>query len=143
MSMFCFALCNLIIYSSLNVGICHDHDYIIICICRDMQCQMFLKCASHVHVKHNINLSLWENAFLKAYKLSELIFFLFMLKVANIRCFILIKCSEQEARFKKYVIKKYNVIISEKKSNVCCVGEIAINTPNYKSASFPKFAGHW
>jgi hypothetical protein len=31
-------------------------------------------------------------------------FFLFLLKVANIRCFILIKCSEQEARFKKYVI---------------------------------------
>jgi hypothetical protein len=26
----------------------------------------------------------------------------FILKVANIRCFILIKCSEQEARFKKY-----------------------------------------
>jgi hypothetical protein len=23
------------------------------------------------------------------------------------------------------------------------VGEIAINTPNYKSASFPKFTGHW
>jgi hypothetical protein len=31
-------------------------------------------------------------------------FFLFILKVANIRCFILIKCSEQEARFKKYAI---------------------------------------
>ena len=29
-------------------------------------------------------------------------FFLFILKVANIRCFILIKCSEQKARFKKY-----------------------------------------
>ena len=27
-----------------------------------------------------------------------------ILKVANIRCFILIKCSEQEARFKTYVI---------------------------------------
>ena len=27
-----------------------------------------------------------------------------LLKVANIRCFILIKCSEQEARFKKYAI---------------------------------------
>ena len=36
---------------------------------------------------------------LKVYRLSELIF-LFILKVANIRCFILIKCSEQ----KKYVI---------------------------------------
>jgi len=31
-------------------------------------------------------------------------FFLFTLQVANIRYFILIKCSEQEARFKKYVI---------------------------------------
>jgi hypothetical protein len=30
--------------------------------------------------------------------------FLFILKVANIRCFILIKCSEQKARFKKSVI---------------------------------------
>ena len=40
---------------------------------------------------------------LKAYRLSELIIF-FILKVANIRYFILIKCSEQEARFKKYVI---------------------------------------
>jgi hypothetical protein len=38
---------------------------------------------------------------LKAYMLSELIF---LLKVANFRCFILIKCSEQEARFKTYVI---------------------------------------
>jgi hypothetical protein len=28
----------------------------------------------------------------------------FFLKVANIRCFILIKCSEQEVRFKKYAI---------------------------------------
>jgi hypothetical protein len=28
----------------------------------------------------------------------------FILKVANIRRFILIQCSEQEARFKKYVI---------------------------------------
>ena len=27
--------------------------------------------------------------------------FLFILKVANIRCFILIKCSEKEARIKK------------------------------------------
>ena len=40
---------------------------------------------------------------LKAYRLSELNF-LFILKVANIRCFILIKCSEQKARFKKSVI---------------------------------------
>jgi hypothetical protein len=31
-------------------------------------------------------------------------FFWFILKVANIRCSILIKCSEQEARFKKYAI---------------------------------------
>ena len=28
----------------------------------------------------------------------------FILKVANIRCFILIKCSEQKAKFKKYAI---------------------------------------
>ena len=40
---------------------------------------------------------------LKAYSSSNW-FFLFILKVANIRCFILIKCSEQEARFKKYAI---------------------------------------
>ena len=74
---------------------------------------------------------------LKAYKLSELIFFGFMLKVVNIRCFILIKCSEQEARFKKYVIMLYLM-----KRIRMSVGEIAINTPNYKSASFPKFTGH-
>ena len=43
-------------------------------------------------------------------------FFLFILKVDNIRCFILIKCSEQEAMFKKIC---YNVVISEKNSNVC------------------------
>jgi len=44
-----------------------------------------------------------KTAVLKAYRLSELNFS-FILKVANIRCFILIKCSEQDARFKKYVI---------------------------------------
>ena len=33
-----------------------------------------------------------------------ILYFLFILKVANIRCFVLIQCSEQEARFKKYVI---------------------------------------
>jgi hypothetical protein len=37
-------------------------------------------------------------------KVAQIDFFLFILKVANIRCFILIKCSEQEARFKKYAI---------------------------------------
>ena len=31
--------------------------------------------------------------------------FLFILKVANIRCFILRKCSEQGTRFKKYVMR--------------------------------------
>jgi hypothetical protein len=41
--------------------------------------------------------------YLKAYRPSELNF-LFILKVANIRRFILIKCSEQKARFKKSVI---------------------------------------
>jgi hypothetical protein len=40
---------------------------------------------------------------LKVHRLSELNC-LFILKVANIRCFILIKCSEQKARFKKSVI---------------------------------------
>jgi hypothetical protein len=40
---------------------------------------------------------------LKAYRLTELNF-LFILKVANIRCFRLIKFSEQKARFKKSVI---------------------------------------
>ena len=40
---------------------------------------------------------------LKAHRLSELII-LFILKVANIRCFILIKCSEQKDRFTKSVI---------------------------------------
>ena len=40
---------------------------------------------------------------LKAYRLSELNF-LFVLKVANIRGFILVKCSEQKSRFKKSVI---------------------------------------
>ena len=71
---------------------------------------------------------------LKAYRLSELIF-LFILKVANIRCFILIKCFEQEARFKKYVIMSQLV-----KRIKMSVDGIAINTPNYKSVSFPKFA---
>jgi hypothetical protein len=52
---------------------------------------------------------------LKAYRLSELNFFAYIKKVANIRCFILIECSEQEVRFKKC----YNVVISEKNSNVC------------------------
>jgi hypothetical protein len=40
---------------------------------------------------------------LKAHRLSELNF-LFILKVANIQCFILIKCFEQKARFKKVAI---------------------------------------
>ena len=44
-----------------------------------------------------------ELQLLKTYKF-RIDFFLFILKVANIRCFILIKCSEQKARFKKYVI---------------------------------------
>ena len=35
---------------------------------------------------------------------AQIDFFWSILKVANIRCFILIKCSEQEARFKKYAI---------------------------------------
>ena len=58
-------------------------------------------------------------------------FFLFILKVANIRCFILKKCSEQEARFKKYAIMSKLV-----KRIRMSVGGIAMNTPNYKSASY-------
>jgi hypothetical protein len=41
---------------------------------------------------------------LKGIQAVRIEFFLFILKVANIRYFILIKCSEQEARFKKYVV---------------------------------------
>ena len=48
--------------------------------------------------------ALFALSFLKAYSRHSDLFFLFILKVANIRCFILIKCSEQEARFKKYAI---------------------------------------
>jgi hypothetical protein len=43
----------------------------------------------------------------RSLKVVRKYFFLFILKVANIRCIILIKCSEQEARFKKYVIMSY------------------------------------
>ena len=51
----------------------------------------------------------------------------------------IIKCSEQEARFKKYVIMSWLV-----KRIWMSVGKIAINTPNYKSeAAFPKFAEYW
>ena len=52
----------------------------------------------------------------KRHTVAQIDFFLFILKVANIRCFILIKCSEQEARLNKIC---YNVVISEKNSNVC------------------------
>ena len=43
---------------------------------------------------------------IKGIQAVRIVFFLFilLLKVANIQCFILIKCSEQEARFKKYAI---------------------------------------
>jgi hypothetical protein len=50
-----------------------------------------------------INVELWLNFRLKGIQAVRIDFF-FILKVANIRCFILIKCSQQEARFKKYVI---------------------------------------
>jgi len=36
---------------------------------------------------------------IKGIQAVKIDFFLFILKVANIRCFILTKCSEQEARF--------------------------------------------
>ena len=76
-------------------------------------------------------------SFLFAFKGQNWIF-LFILKVANIRGFILIKCSEQEARFKKYV--KMSKLVKRIWMSVC---GIAINTPNYKSAAFPKFSEHW
>jgi hypothetical protein len=55
----------------------------------------------------------WRRAY---HALLAQLFILFILKVANIQCFILIKCSKQEARFKKMC---YNVVISEKNLNVC------------------------
>ena len=42
--------------------------------------------------------------FIKGNTVAQIDFFLSILKVANIRCFILVQCSEQEARFKKYAI---------------------------------------
>jgi hypothetical protein len=57
-------------------------------------------CSEHfISIKHRILATF--NIKKKAVRID---FFFFILKVANIRCFILIKCSEQEARFKKYVI---------------------------------------
>ena len=44
---------------------------------------------------------LWTFKGIQAVKID---LFLFILKVGNIGCFILIKFSEQEARFKEYVI---------------------------------------
>jgi hypothetical protein len=38
-----------------------------------------------------------QNEFFKRHTVTQIDFFLLILKVANIRCFILIKCSEQEA----------------------------------------------
>ena len=70
---------------------------------------------------------------LKAYRLSESNF-LSVLKVANIRCFILIKCSEQKSRFKKSVIMVYSV------KRIQMLVESSLTRPNYKSAAFPKFA---
>ena len=65
--------------------------------------------------------------------------FLFVLKVANIRCFIQIKCSEQKSRFNKIC---YNGVISENNSNVLhhLLVESPLTRHNYKSAAFPKFA---
>ena len=60
---------------------------------------------------------------LKEYNAVRIEFVLFILKAANIRCFILIKCSEQKVRFKKYVIMSQLV-----KRIRMSVGEIAINT---------------
>ena len=44
----------------------------------------------------------WVNV--KGIQAVRIDFFLFMLKVANIRCCILIKCSEQKDRFTKSVM---------------------------------------
>jgi hypothetical protein len=75
-----------------------------------MSCDVAIHCHSDVLkliAKHTGNMSA---EYLMAYKTVKGIqavgieFFFFILKVANIRCFIVIKCSEQEARFKKYVI---------------------------------------
>jgi hypothetical protein len=70
-------------------------------------------------------------AYVKGIQAVRIDFFWFILKVANIRCFILIKCSEQEARFKKYAIMSKLVKIIR-----LSVGGIDMNTPNYKSASY-------
>jgi hypothetical protein len=69
-----------------------------------------MKPRTHIHVKY-----FWQT-YVKGIQAVRIDFFLFILKVAHIRCFMLIKCSEQEARFKKIC---YNVVISEKNSNVC------------------------
>ena len=62
----------------------------------------FIGYSKHERFRNNAGISAEENS-LKAYRLSEFIF-LFILKVGNILCFMLIKCSEQKARFKKSVI---------------------------------------
>jgi hypothetical protein len=68
---------------------------------------VYCKIWKHIY-RHPLNV--------KGIQVVRIDFFFFILKVANIRCFILIKCSEQEVRFKKIC---YNVVISEKNSNVC------------------------
>jgi hypothetical protein len=69
-------------------------------------CQIWVKNSSVICL-HLVKVRI---TYLKAYRLSELIF-LFILKVANIRCFILIKCSEPKARLKKMKIVRSSVIL--------------------------------
>ena len=52
----------------------------------------------------NINDENKHTIFFISVKVVRIDLFWFILKVANIRCFILIKCSEQGARFIIYVI---------------------------------------
>ena len=68
-----------------------------------------------MHVSYRNRNWYYKSSQLKGIQAVKIDFFLFILKVANIRCFILIKCSEQEARFKKIC---YIVVISEKNSNL-------------------------
>jgi len=57
-----------------------------------------MKPRKHIHVKY-----CWQT-YVKGIQAVRIDLFLFILEVAHIRCFMLIECSEQEARFKKYAI---------------------------------------
>jgi hypothetical protein len=57
-------------------------------------------------IQTSVSVAVLNSIFYAVKWLSELNLFLFILKVANIRCFIQIKCSKQEAWFKKYLTPK-------------------------------------